>query len=457
MCRAGRAGDRKTPVCGAFANEKLPPAANLLGFQTLNQAVMPRIWDVASLCRAVSDFLEARFNPVAVRGELSAFTRASSGHCYFTLKDPAGPNSGQLRCAMFRRAASLMDFSPQEGMLVEVRGRLDVYGSRGELQLVIESMQRAGQGNLFEQFLQVKARLEKEGLFAPERKRPLAFMPRGIGVVTSLAAAALADVVITLKRRAPHIPVVIASAAVQGPGAPAELISALQSLYASGQTLDVILLVRGGGALDDLMAFNDERLARVIAQSPVPVICGVGHETDFTIADFVADHRAATPTAAAEMAATAQAESLELLDAMELGLTRAFGRQLDRPQQRLDELALQLARPSRLLSGWEPTLHALGQRLAQSVSQNLKWQYNQLAQYKQRLPTGVSIGLRQQDHILAQLATRMEAVDPQRVLDRGYAWVTDDEGHVVRTPAHLVPQQALNLRLSKGQILVRVQ
>ncbi len=409
------------------------------------------------MCRAVSDVLETRFNPIAVRGELSAFTRASSGHCYFTLKDPAGPNSGQLRCAMFRRAATLMDFSPQEGLLVEVRGRLDVYGARGELQLVIESMQRAGQGNLFEQFLQIKARLDNEGLFAAERKRALVAMPRGIGVVTSLAAAALADVVTTLQRRAPHIPVVIANAAVQGPGAPAELISALRALYAMGPTLEVILLVRGGGALDDLMAFNNEGLARAIAQSPVPVVCGVGHETDFTIADFVADHRAATPTAAAEMAASAQTESLELLGAMERGLIRAFGHRVDREQQRLDELAVQMARPSRLLAGWEPILDGLRQRLRQSVSQNLKLQAERLTQCAQRLPAGVSIGLRQHQQTQAQVATRMEAVNPQRVLDRGYAWVTDEEGQVVRTSDSLASHQALNLRLSKGQVLVRVQ
>lgn len=358
---------------------------------------------------------------------------------------------------MFRRAATLMDFSPQEGLLVEVRGRLDVYGARGELQLVIESMQRAGQGNLFEQFLQIKARLDNEGLFAAERKRALVAMPRGIGVVTSLAAAALADVVTTLQRRAPHIPVVIANAAVQGPGAPAELISALRALYAMGPTLEVILLVRGGGALDDLMAFNNEGLARAIAQSPVPVVCGVGHETDFTIADFVADHRAATPTAAAEMAASAQTESLELLGAMERGLIRAFGHRVDREQQRLDELAVQMARPSRLLAGWEPTLDGLRQRLRQSVSQNLKLQAERLAQCAQRLPAGVSIGLRQHQQTQAQVATRMEAVNPQRVLDRGYAWVTDEEGQVVRTSDSLASHQALNLRLSKGQVLVRVQ
>jgi len=274
-------------------------------FEARSGAVAPRIWQIGALCRAIADALDARFNPVVVRGELSGFARAASGHCYFSLKD----ESGQIRCAMFRRAATSMDFSPREGELVEVRGRLGVYEARGDLQLIVESMSRAGQGALFEQFLQLKAKLEAQGLFAPERKRALPLLPRGIGVVTSLGAAALHDVVTTLQRRTPHIPVLVVPATVQGSSAPAELIHALSNLYlltkegrglepdlvkkltkkggAAVPCVDVILLVRGGGSMEDLWAFNDERLAQTLAQSPVPVICGVGHETDFTIADFV--------------------------------------------------------------------------------------------------------------------------------------------------------------------------
>jgi exodeoxyribonuclease VII large subunit len=212
---------------------------------------------------------------------------------------------------MFRRAASMLEFAPKDGELVELWGRLTVYEQRGDLQLVVEGMRRAGQGALFEQFLKLKAKLEAEGLFDLARKRPLPHMPKAIGLVTSLGAAALHDVVTALHRRAPHIPVVLAPAAVQGAGAPQELVTALQSLYAravhadvdgsEGENLgqvDVILLVRGGGAMEDLWAFNDEALARTLAASPVPVVSGVGHETDFTIADFVADVRAPTPTAA---------------------------------------------------------------------------------------------------------------------------------------------------------------
>jgi exodeoxyribonuclease VII large subunit len=246
------------------------------------------VWEVGALCRAVGDALQARFNPVAVRGEISGFSRAASGHCYFSVKDAGG----QIRCAMFRRAAQLMDFSPRDGELVELRGRLGVYEQRGDLQLVVESMQRAGQGALFEQFLRLKAQLEAEGLFDTARKRSLPPLPRGIGVVTSPGAAALHDVITALRRRVPHIPVVLVPALVQGAQAPASLIEALQRLYALAQEgaatvagappIDAILLVRGGGSIEDLWAFNDERLARTIVQSPVPLVSGVGHETELS-------------------------------------------------------------------------------------------------------------------------------------------------------------------------------
>ena len=287
------------------------------------------VWAVGALVHAVADALQARFNPVAVRGEVSGFSRAVSGHCYFTLKDDAG----QLRCALFRRNAALLAFTPREGDQVELRGRLSVYEARGDLQLVVESMARAGQGQLFEQFLRLKAKLEAEGLFDAGRKRALPPMPRGIGVVTSLGAAALHDVLTALARRVPHIPVLLAPAPVQGVGAPQALCDALSKLYLLAQNgsalganrahksaappIDLILLVRGGGSIEDLWAFNDEPLARTIAASPVPVIAGVGHETDFTIADFVADLRAPTPTAAAELASAPRAQWLAELQAGE--------------------------------------------------------------------------------------------------------------------------------------------
>jgi exodeoxyribonuclease VII large subunit len=235
-------------------------------FERPNAGVAPLVWEVGALCRAIADALEARFNPVAVRGEITGFSRASSGHCYFTLKDA----QGQVRCAMFRRAASQLDFVPRDGELVEVRGRLGVYEARGDLQLIVEGLQRAGQGALFEQFLRLKAQLEAEGLFDPARKRPLPVLPRGIGLVTSPGAAALHDVVTALRRRVPHIPVVLVPALVQGAQAPASIAEALSKLYRLAQegqapeaasAVDVILLVRGGGSIEDLWAFNDERVA----------------------------------------------------------------------------------------------------------------------------------------------------------------------------------------------------
>ena len=298
------------------------------------QPVSRTVWAVGALCRAIADALQARFNPVTVRGEISGFSRAASGHCYFSLKDA----SGQLRCAMFKRAASGLDFMPRDGELVEVQGKLGVYEPRGDLQLIVEGMRRAGQGNLFEEFLKLKAKLEAEGLFETTRKRPLPVMPRAIGLVTSLGAAALHDVVTALQRRVPHIPVVLAPASVQGANAPAELMAALNQLYQLKTVpIDVILLVRGGGSMEDLWAFNDENLARAIVASPVPIISGVGHETDFTIADFVVDLRAPTPTAAAELVSASTESYLRALDEAQARLRKSLTHTLEREAQQVQQ------------------------------------------------------------------------------------------------------------------------
>ncbi|MFT4194990.1 exodeoxyribonuclease VII large subunit, partial [Ottowia sp.] len=363
------------------------------GFFRPDPATAPRVWPVGALARAAADALDARFNPVAVRGEVSGFTRAVSGHCYFALKDAAG----QLRCAMFRRAAALLDFSPREGDQVELRGRLTVYEPRGDLQLVVESMARAGQGALFEQFLLLKAKLEAEGLFDPACKRALPAMPRGIGLVTSPGAAALHDVLTALARRVPHIPVLLAPAAVQGAGAPAELRAALQKLYLlaqdgraleadSAHKIDVILLVRGGGSIEDLWAFNDEQLARAIAASPVPVIAGVGHETDFTIADFVADLRAPTPTAAAELVSPPRAQWLAEVDAQAERLARALRRRLDAEAQRIDWLAGRLGRPSSAVAAERTRLERHAERLRHAQALRLERERTRLDRAGERLP-----------------------------------------------------------------------
>ena len=425
----------------------------------------PQIWQVGALCRAIADALDARFNPVAVRGEITGFSRASSGHCYLSLKD----DSGQIRCAMFRRAALLLDFLPRDGELVEVRGRLDVYGPRGDLQLIIESMSRAGQGALFEQFLRVKAKLEAQGLFDVGRKRPLPALPRGIGIVTSMGAAALHDVATALQRRVPHIPVVLAPASVQGANAAAEVRQALLDLYrfsngnqVAGQgslpitsdaiTVDVILLVRGGGSIEDLAAFNDESLARTIAASPVPVITGIGHETDFTIADFCADLRAPTPTAAAELVAQPASVWLNLLQSAQERLQAASNRVTDTLHQRLDGAAQRMGRPSGLsakarveLTAHAHQLNASVQHFAKRKSQNL-----QLLALNHSQSVRRCLGRHQEQ--LERLSLRLGLLDPSLVLQRGYAWLQDTDGRTVTSVLQAQPGLALRATLVDGTV-----
>ena len=432
-------------------------------FESPQPAAAPRIWEVGALCRAIADALEARFNPVAVRGEITGFSRASSGHCYFSIKDA----NGQLRCAMFRRAAGLLDFSPRDGELVEVRGRLGVYEARGDLQFIVESMQRAGQGALFEQFLRLKAQLEGEGLFDPRRKRTLPVQPRGIGLITSLGAAALHDVVTALRRRVPHIPVVLIPALVQGTAAPQSMVTALRQMYAlaegeapaDGETtpvVDVILLVRGGGSMEDLWAFNDEQLARTIVQSPVPLVSGVGHETDFTIADFCADLRAPTPTAAAELVAQPREVWLGALDLLADRLESAVQRQIDLRHQRLDQAAQRLGRPSGLAAREQLRLARCAQRLRHGMLLNLE----RLALKNKALEadfaqkTARHIAL--ESDRLERARLRLELLNPHLVLQRGYALLTDSHGHAVTSVGQARLGDALRATLADGVLDVTV-
>ena len=427
----------------------------LEALEVLPGSPAPKVWEVGALCRAIADALEARFNPVAVRGEITGFSRSASGHCYFSVKDA----QGQLRCAMFRRAASQLDFVPRDGELVELRGRLSVYEPRGDLQFIVEHLQRAGQGALFEQFLRLKAQLEAEGLFDAARKRPLPVQPRGIGLVTSLGAAALHDVVTALRRRVPHIPVVLVPALVQGAGAPASLVQALSQLYALAASeaegappIDVILLVRGGGSIEDLWAFNDEALARTIVQSPVPLVSGVGHETDFTIADFCADLRAPTPTAAAELVAAPRETWLRALDLLQDRLAQSVERQLDARAQRLDAVAARLGRPSGLVARQQLRLQQGEQRLRQSVLLKLQHLAMEFKGLEANLPLVFARALTTQAQRLERVALRLELLNPQQLLERGYALITDVEGHLVRHVAQARPGDALRARLADGHI-----
>ncbi len=427
---------------------------------------LSKVWAVGALVRAVADALEARFNPVSVKGEITGFSRAASGHCYFSLKD----DGGQIRCAMFRRAANLMDFQPKEGDWVELRARISIYEPRGDLQLIVESLAKAGQGAWFEQFLKLKAQLEAEGLFNAARKREILLAPRGIGLVTSSGAAALQDVVSALARRVPHIPVWLSPASVQGASAPGELVQALQKLYQTiehtqgrqtdlalnSPCIDVILLVRGGGSIEDLAAFNNEALARTLAQSPVPIISGVGHETDFTIADFVADLRAPTPTAAAELCATERSLWLGAADLMQARLLSAAQDALDAHAQRVDAAARRLARPTDLLAAQRHELQRLDYFLKQNLL-SIHEQNNQVLNGLERdFSQKMSLRITRVHEQHARAAQALEHLNPQRVLERGFAVLQDGHGAVIKSHLQAKSGQRLTARVADGAIALAV-
>ena len=409
------------------------------------------VWQVSGLMRALADAVSARFNPVRVEGEVSGFARAASGHCYFALKDA----DAQVRCAMFRRAASALTALPRDGDRVEVVGKLDVYGPRGDLQLIVETLEAAGQGALFERFMRLKNRLEAEGLFAPDRKKPLPAMPRSICVVTSLGAAALHDVVTALKRRVPHLPVTVFPASVQGAQAPAELCRALEDAYAQcghNGSNQVLLLVRGGGSLEDLWAFNDEQLARTLARAPMPVISGVGHETDFTIADFVADLRAPTPTAAAEMCAPERTSLLRGLDVTYQRLGVQVQRLLDTRAQRLDRLTQRLARPSDRMARQQHFLQVMAHRLSRGVSDNWKQESNALNALEANLSLKIKATVERQALRLDSHAAVLTRLDPRLVLNRGYAWLSNDDGQPITRRVDISAGQSVRATLADGEV-----
>lgn len=435
------------------------------------------VWSVAALCRAVSESLSARFALVSVRGEISGWSASPSGHCYFTLKDDAA----QLRCAMFRRAAQSLGFTPREGDQVEIRARVAVYEQRGDLQLIVEHMQRSGQGVLFEEFLKLKARLQAQGLFDAQRKRTLPAMPRCIGLVTSLGAAALRDVATAWARRAPHVPVLLAPAQVQGAGAAAELIAALRTLYAMAQIppeprtphwgvlgqvegathlahpIDLIVLVRGGGSMQDLWCFNDEALAHTIAQSPVPLIAGIGHETDFTIADFCADVRAPTPTAAAELAAPERRACLAELNTLRQRLQRAAQRHIEHSSQRADFAARRLSAPAQQLHSRRLHIAQLSQALGVAASGSLRNQLQTQQLRHSRMHSAMQLWMQQQHHACTQWHTRVQLLSPEHLMRRGWAMVTHTDGVTLVTHT----QQArvgtpLKVHLANGVLDVSV-
>ncbi len=408
----------------------------------------PLVWGVAALVLAVADALAARFAACTVLGEISAFSRAASGHCYFSLKDADG-QAALIRCAMFRRAAGLLDFSPADGQQVEVRGRIAVYEPRGELQFVVEAMQRWRCRRAVRAVPALKARLEAEGLFDPARKRPLPRYPRRVGVVDLARrsrAARRAERV-----RAPRAAgrVIVYPSPVQGSEAPAALVESI-GLAARRAEVELLIVCRGGGSLEDLWAFNDERVVRAIADCPLPVVCGVGHETDVTLADFAADLRAPTPTAAAELAAPARVDCLGVLSALAATLQQRVQRALDARRQRLDHAALRLARPTELVHRQRQVLAMLQYRLAAAVRQASLARAQQERQTALRLHRAVAVLRAQHAQRLASLALRLDALAPQQVLARGYAWLSDAQGAALTSVAQIAPGQHISATLADG-------
>jgi exodeoxyribonuclease VII large subunit len=406
-------------------------------------------WGVAALLLAANDQLVARFGALSVAGEISGFNRAPSGHCYFSLKDIGGADA-MLRCAMFRRAAQLTPFEPGNGQQVELRGRLAVYEARGELQMVVEAMRAVGAGALHEQFLRLKAQLAAQGLFDSQRKRAPTAYPKAVGIVTSLGAAALRDVLVTLARRAPHVRVVVYPCGVQGAAAPASIVQALATASARAE-VDTLLLCRGGGSLEDLWAFNDERVVRAVAALPMPVIGAIGHETDVTLAELAADVRAATPTAAAELCAVAKGEAAGRLQTLSQLLSQRLQARLRGQAQTLDRLSLRLGRPAAWLGAQQAQLDGWQRRAQASLVGRLGTDRMRLQTLGARLRGEPARIVATQRLKLAALESTLRALDPALVLARGYAWVEGADHKPIASVRSLAPGTRIALVLHDGR------
>jgi exodeoxyribonuclease VII large subunit len=427
---------------------------------------------VTALNQQVARLLERTFPLVWIGGEISNFTRAASGHWYFTLKDDAA----QVRAVMFRGRAQFAGFTPREGDKVEVRALVTLYGARGDYQINVEAIRRAGVGELYERFLRLKEKLASQGLFDQERKRALPLFTRSIGIVTSPQAAALRDVLTALRRRAPHVNIVLYPAPVQGQFAADKIAESIMTASRRGE-VDVLLVCRGGGSIEDLWCFNEECVARAIAACSIPVISGVGHETDFTIADFAADLRAATPTAAAELAATPRADWIASLQADAGDLRRAMQRTLSEANQGLDNYNRRLLSPNAQIAHQRLKLGSMAAALTHALHVPINRQGMALAQLRQRwarhrpdvralraqivseqrhLNTSICNQVRQRREALSALAAQLELLNPQRTLERGYAIVRDAKGRILRDPAGIKARETLTVRLADGSAEIGV-
>jgi exodeoxyribonuclease VII large subunit len=431
------------------------------------------IISVAELNRRAREFIEAGFPLLWIAGEISNFTRAASGHCYFSLKDA----TAQVRCVFFRHKAALVDWKPENGMQVEVRALPTLYEARGDFQLTVEAMRRSGLGALFEAFERLKRKLEQEGLFDPSRRKAIPEFPGTVGVVTSPKAAALRDVLTTLARRMPGIRIVLYPTPVQGEGAGEKIAQAIRTASARKE-IDVLIVCRGGGSMEDLWAFNEEIVARAIVDCPMPVVSGVGHETDFTIADFVADARAPTPTAAAELVSPKRTELLMRVGVLAARLSRDIDRVLNTRMQHLDYLGKRLVHPGeRIDAEWRHVGH-LANRLHSASTHAMDaatWKLSGLLQrlrdglpdidaqlvrqqeLRLRLQHGQARVLDQQEARLVKMRANLAHLNPRAVLERGYSIVEKRGGQIVRSAEQVAAGESLRLTFARGAAQTSVE
>ena len=438
----------------------------------MSELFAPSSISVSELNALAKALLEDHLAGLWIAGEVSNLTRAASGHYYFSLKD----SRAQVRCAMFKGAAARLAKPLKEGDHIEVAGKISIYEARGEFQITVNEVRLKGLGQLYEAYERLKAQLQAEGAFAAERKKPLPARPQCIGIVTSLAAAALRDVVTTLKRRAPEIPVIVYPTAVQGAGSEFQIAQAIKTASQRAEC-DVLIVCRGGGSIEDLWAFNEEPVVRAIEACAIPVVSGVGHETDFTLADFVADVRAPTPTGAAELVSPNRQESLHRLAQTKGRLKTVLEQRYFDASQKLDWLARQIRHPRQKLDEQRTYIHKLAQTLSYSMTQNvrahtarferqtqtLKHCRPNISVYRQdinRFQTTLSHAFRQllahrRQNLTAQTAL-LEAVSPQQILERGFSVVKNTRGQVIRNADVLKQGQKLHITFADGQTDVRV-
>ncbi len=436
---------------------------------------MPPVLTVSALNRSAREILQRNFPLLWVAGEISNLARAASGHTYFSLKD----DDAQVRCVMFRNRVQLLPWRMEDGQQVEVQALVGLFEARGEFQLNIESVRRAGVGARYEAYARLRDKLQREGLFATERKRALPRFPQHLGIVTSAQAAALQDVLAALRRRAPHVALTLFAAPVQGEGAAARIAAAILVAGSRDRTpaIDALIVVRGGGSIEDLWAFNEEVVARAIVASPVPVVCGVGHESDVTIADFTADQRAATPTAAAELASAGWFGAKEQLAILGGRLHGTLRGAIEVGMQRIDLLTHRLTHPGERMQRNRQAVAHLATRLSASLARELRHRTvslerlrlrltrrlpttapgaAQLALARQRLTTVSRRALAERRSRLAELAAALAQLSPQATLDRGYSIVRDQSGRLVRAGNQVAAGEALDLRFASGWARARV-